>query len=343
MGITEIKDYAYPNARIRAMKSHLLDRKDFERACRIDSLSSFVGFLEDNGYVNLLDIKETEYTQNLIEENLLMHLIDNSKKIYELSHKRARNFMYERIMRHEINAIKWIINSKPQDRYSFRIALSDELKDMFSKLKDSVDIENIVDAFNGTRYETILNDALERYKKTNLIFTINIALDKYHFEKLFESMRTLNSNDRRIAAEIIGIEVDTINIMTVLRTRGMKNAEDYIIPHYHHLNNDILMDCMKSRDVDGIVERLSETAYSDVMKRGFNEYKKINSLFAFEKALKENFILFNKILLTRRIFMISTLLTFLNLKENEIENLRKIAVGINNQLTEKEIEDIIIY
>ncbi len=341
MAVTDIKDYAYPNARIRGMKSRLLERKDFERACGLDSLSSFLGFLEDYGYGKPSDVKELNH--EVIEQVLLKHLMDCSSMIHKLSSRRASVFMYERFMRYEYTAVKGIVNSRPRERMPFKSSLSPELRSRFNQLNEAQDLERLIDAFSGTKYEKIIRGALEDCEKTKLTFPINLAIDKYHYSKLFEGMKSLSGLDGKSAYEILGVEADTINIMTVLRTTGMEGSYKYIIPHFFRVGRGVLKDCVESRNAGDVVEKLSGTVYHELLSRSLDEYGKTNSLFVFEKSLKEHLLLFNRILLVKNIFNISTLLSYMTLKENEIENLRKIAVGLGNNLPEDEIREVLVY
>ncbi|MEA1925142.1 MAG: V-type ATPase subunit [Candidatus Altiarchaeota archaeon] len=341
MADVDVKDYAYPNARIRGMKSRLLDKKEFERGCGLDDLSAFVGFLEDNGYLELFDIKD--YSQGVVEHVLFTHLVENRRVICDLSCDRCKDFMCERVRRPEILAIKGLINSKPENRAPFEIALTAELRNRFTQLRDAQDMERLISLFEDTRYGEALNSAMEDYRKDKLTFHLILSLDKYHFSRLLTTMNSFGNTDRRLAYEITGAEADAINIMTSLRTLGMKDAKNYLLPHHHHIGWELLDDCIKSRDVADVLDKLSGTVYADSLNMGLKEYNETNSLFAFEKSLKQHFIMLNRMMLTTKTFNISTLLSFLVLKENEIDNLRRIAVGLSNNLPEDKIKKLLIY
>lgn len=341
MADINVKDYAYCNARIRGMKSHLLDKKEFERGCGLDDLSAFIGFLEDNGYLELFDLKE--HSQGAVERVLFNHLLENRRVICGLSCDRCRDFMCERVRRPEITAIKGLINSKPENRAPFEIALTDELRNRFNQIRDAQDMERLISLFEGTRYGDTLTSAMEDYRKNRLTFPLTISLDRYHFSRLLITMRSFENTDRRLAYEITGAEADAINIMTLLRTRGMKDAEKYLLPHHHHIGGELLDDCIKSRDVADVLDKLSETVYAAPLNLGLKEYSETNSLFAFEKSLRQYLVRMNRVMLATKAFNISTLLSFLALKENEIDNLRKIAVGLSNNLPEDRIKELLIY
>jgi len=341
MSIAQIKNYAYANARIRAMKSNLLSKADLERACRLEDLSSFMGFLEEHSYPELFDIKK--HTQKVVEHALHTHLVNNSNKIYSLTHDRAKPFMGARTNRNEINAIKGIINSKPQNREPFKVLLSRKMANGFSRVKDANDMEKLVTGFKGTKYEKILESVSEDYAKTNNIFLYSIMLDKHHFSLLYETMNLLDSSDKSKARDIIGLEVDTLNISTVFRTLGMENSADYIIPHYHKLRRQLIDECLRCKDVADVVSKMSDTQYGELLGNGLSVYEKTGSVFIFERVLKENLLLANRMLLVKNIFNIGVLLAFLNIKEAEILNLRRIAVGLNHKLPAEEIKDLVVY
>jgi len=341
MADINVKDYAYSNARIRGMKSRLLDKREFEKGCGLDDLSAFVGFLEDNGYLELFDLKE--HSQGVVEQILFRHLVENRRVVCGLSCDRCRDFMCERVRRPEITAIKGLINSKPGNRAPFEIALTDELRNRFNQIRDAQDMERLISLFEDTRYGQTLTSAMEDYRKDGLTFPLIISLDKYHFSRLLTTMNSFENTDRRLAYEITGAEADTINIMTSLRTLGMKGAKKYMLPHHHHIGRELLDDCIKSRNVADVLDKLSGTVYADSLNLGLKEYNETKSLFAFEKSLKKYFIRLNRMMLITKTFNISTQLSFLALKENEIDNLRKIAVGLSNNLPRDGIKELLIY
>jgi len=204
-------------------------------------------------------------------------------------------------------------------------------------------MERLISLFEDTRYDEALNSAMEDYRKNRLTFPLIISLDKHHFSRLLATMNSFESSDRRLAYQITGAEADAINIMTSLRTLGMKGAKNYLLPHHHHIDWELLDDCIKSRDVADLLDKLSDTVYADSLNQSLKEYNETNSLFAFEKSLKEYLIRMNRMMLITKTFNISTLLSFLALKENEIDNLRKIAVGLSNNLPGDEIKKLLIY
>jgi V/A-type H+-transporting ATPase subunit C len=159
-----------------------------------------------------------------------------------------------------------------------------------------------------------------------------------------KKVETLKGRDKEIAKQLIGIEIDAMNIMILLRTihwRG-KIDPDLIIPYFYHLSEKLVNECAKCDSLEDVITKLSKTPYGKILNQSLENYRQKRSLLSFELSLKKYCLEKNENFLRGDPFQIGTLLGYLKLKEVEIENLRAIAVGIENKLPEEEIEKLIL-
>ncbi len=326
--------YAYSNARIRGMKSFLLKPSDLEALIGARNLKDFVVLLEHTPYKEILSRLE-DTTPSNIEKLLMADLIETADKIVEMSP--CKSLLESMSKKYEIGCIKMILNAKvsniPIDRIKDRIFIESELLLKLMETEGSEDVINLlVEKYEG------LDEFIDKESEE---FPLNVVtgLDMYYFVKLRREVDGLSGGDREIASRLIDMEIDCINIMVILRAIYHKNnARKFIIPGH----NPSIEECIGLEDVMNVVSKLSDTVYGPVLTKASSIYTETNSLLPFELGLKKNLIEGYIGATMGNPFQIGTLLGFLKLKENEIENLRAICIGIENNMQADEIKELLI-
>lgn len=320
-----IQDYAYPNTRIRAMLPLLLKRGDMEALIQAKNLSEYLNHLAKS-YKELSSGNEREALENSLKRDLL----DTFDTIIRCSPGSSASLLKGVSERYEIEDIKIILRSKQGDG-KIEILPEDEF------------LSGLIQA----PAEGIRDILLRRYEGLNLeedasLFDIEISLDRYYFSGLQSALTKLGREDRKIASMVISMWIDTINIPVILRCLALKeDAKRFIIPD-GSLSVELMDECSALNDIQEIVSRLSNTAYGETLNISLNEYKKSNSLMHFELNLKKFFVDKNYRIMRENIFNIGASLGFLNLKRNEIENLRAVGIGISEGLTGKELREMVV-
>ncbi len=336
--------YSYANARIHGMRSNLLSEKQITAAVKFSSLNDFLAFLEDSPYKEALYATESKNPRD-IENALLSELIRTNKIVLDFAPKSAKIFLSEYFKRYEIQYLKNLLYSKAGERENFHESYTDsfsrKFSDLSAKLKETKNVEEVVIALERTNYG-FLRSHIEDYKTFNSVLPLILSLDTYYFGQLLSASKKMPSRDKDGAENIIGMEIDAANIMTLLRKLNTENIERFLILHSHRIPNNVISMCLKATSVEDVISKLSETTYSKILSDALDEFQKTNSLLSFELALKKYVLAKNKELSLGDPFYIGTLLSYLALKENEIKNLRVICTGIAHNLSKDEINDSIL-
>lgn len=337
--------YSYPNARIRGMKARLLSGKDFETALKSSSFKDYTLWLGNTSYKEILEgTKEAEIEK--IEAHLWKNLMKENEKIFSMTPNSAKEFMELRLRGYEILALKNLINLKAAEEegkdFYASFFTNKKIKQRAEKLKSTKDVSELIGLLADTEYGEILRAALEDYEKSKNPFHLTLALDNYYLGKLWKACEKLSSHDKIIARELIGLEIDMLNIMVALRTLGKENQEKYFLPCHYHLKKENLERCLKSKTIHELIGKLSESKYGKILNDALADYEKEKSLLPLELALKRNILKKNKVALQGDPFHIGTLLGYLKLKETEIDNLRITTVSISHGLSGEEFSNLLV-
>lgn len=327
--------YGYTNARIRAMKSFLLKKNKMIDIAMSKTLEEFVTKLDDTLYSKGLRTLKT-LTIDEIEIFFLSDLMTYYRKVLSIAPKHAKGFIetYTRIS--EINALKSIINSKfgpVEGVEKYDIFVSSKIKYMWDDMLNSKDINDLINLLMTTPYGKILKSVEKRDS-----FHLNLSMDRYYFEDLWNSIKTLSKKDKQVATEFVGLEIDIINILNALRACKIREnvSNEILIPIGFHLKPKELTKCSSIEDVISFCGY-----YSNIMKKALKKFEETSSLHVFEKMLKSIILERSRSVFSGPSFHIGILLGFLKMKEAEIQTLRGIALSIDNGLGEEDREDII--
>jgi len=344
---TEVINYAYPNARIKAMQSFLIPEKLLRAMTEARSVENLISHFEQTSYRD--EFRELESIDSItIERALLKNLVSTYEKMLKISPEKAIPVLNCISREYEIMLIKDILTAKIEsdvDENELKersFMLSDKIKVILPRIIEARSIEETINSFNRTEYRDVLKRGYESYLETNNTMSFSIALDEYYFSQLWRSTKNIKDRDGEITHKFIGIQCDVINIMTLLRSKFQKfDVKKFIIPLDYNLKHYI-DPCIKAENITEIVSILGKTPYGKIISDSITEADKKNPLLKVELNLKRYIAKVAKSYLVGYPFHIGTILGFLRLKEIEIKNLRAITVCIENELNPDEIRDMLV-
>lgn len=274
--MSELKRYAYINARLRAKLSLLLTDDYFMGLAASDSLSAAMALLRESKYDYLPalyeetgDIRTCENALYTAEVNLYRDLsgrVDKSLKpfinmltrFYEADNlKNLLRLWFDRKVRgRDIN---------PYTGYIFRERIEYDLP--IDSLINAEEISDVVTLLHGTPYmDPVARWASEAFRKGSL-FPVELGIDKTYYEALWESIGTLPRKDREPARISVGSSIDMINLNTIVRLKHFFEMEpekilDALIAGGNRLSRADLADFIGEDELD----------HYRLLKKKFPEY-----------------------------------------------------------------------
>lgn len=212
--------FAGINTKIRVLKSRLLKNQDYINLMEKKNVSEQVIYLRDNtvyhellqNIVNPNDIQQVEF-------ELKRYIIFQFEKIIRYFSNDYERFYRALMLRYEVEDLKVYLRA---------IGRQEEITNKIQFVKDNhykVDVDKILksnnlDEFIENLKGTIYYDALKPYKNEDddkIIFHMEMNLDRLYFRTLKMTSEDLGNVDRKIFENILGENVDLLNIEWIYR------------------------------------------------------------------------------------------------------------------------------
>jgi len=331
-------DAGYANARLRGMRSHLLPREFYERLMEAPDVAQMVKDLMETGYGPDLEGTVVHgFTAAVIDEALKENMIRAYRKVLSFVHPDARKLLSTLLGEWDVFNIKTILRgahnhvSFEEIKASFFPAgylAEDELEGL-ARIDD---VRAAVDtmAMWGLVYAMPLRRAFPDYARDNDLAPLELALD-LQYAQWASSRLTGETPDVEIARRVLGMQIDTTNLVMVFRLLKADmesvNAESYFREGGRVIKRELFLELARFSDVDEVIDRLKLTPYNDALDNAALRFLETNSIPVFERELEE--------LLMRRALMagikdphgVGVAIAYLYGKQNEITNLRIVVKG----------------
>jgi len=179
---------------------------------------------------------------------------------------------------------------------------------------------------------------------------LETALDKAVFKGILDEIKNLNRKDKKIATNIMGIEIDAINVKIILKFKALltnlDNIKENLMP-IALIDESILKSAIKEVDMKSTLQRflISVETKHQVYRNIFAKLVKesdspISRLeFILDKAPLE--MSFYELKKNLRYYNIGYILAFLTLKWAEIKNLRCIINAVARKIDSDQTLDLL--
>lgn len=233
--------YAYPNAKIRAMKGTLVSAEKFLALLNAVSYQEFLRILESTGYAAAL----RKYTGELpipVLTNILYKSLftDYEKTIHALTGETQKFFilLYQKYELINLKTILRGICSNVEPEQVAPLLLPTERYALFSKerLLTFRRVQEVVTHLRHTFFEYPLQQALRRYEEEQEFFPLEMALDLHYYQALWDEIRKLSHDEGAIIRKLIGMATDVINVSWIVRFKEQYHFSPEEILNYtiHH-------------------------------------------------------------------------------------------------------------
>jgi V/A-type H+-transporting ATPase subunit C len=348
--------YAYLNAKVRSMRARLLTKDNIYALLGSKEIEEVARLLEKYAYK--IDLKSGEINAIELERVIIRNFIKEIEEILRYSPEDVKNILVDLLKKFEIHNLKVILNAKEinmpfsdieQYLIPFR-ELNEELcKTLIEEAMNVEEIVELLELYGKSEYREILEEPLEEYRESGLLLPLEIALDKYIYQLLWEDASIFSGIDRKIINELLGAELDIINIKTAIRCKmhklELENAKKYFLPYGYIFRKEDLERIYALHTLDEMVNIFAVYPYRETLLNAFNIFKKEGDLLLLEVGFEKLLMNINKRILQKHPspFNIGVVMSYVNLKWMEVKNLRAIIIGKERKLPAERIERILIY
>jgi len=347
--------YNFIVTKIKAMYDKLLEKDIYIKLIKTRSIDEFIGILSKTAYNQYIkDVKEADL--QLIENIVLKSLFDDIMIIIKYSPKNVSNFMISFLDRFEIENIKVILKSlylgirtREIVRYIVPVPLGLTLDDYYDIFEKTNSIEDFIHLLSGTDYSDIIKKYLV-FNKENTYTFIDSALDRYVYLKLWIMKERLQKRlDKKIAEGFLGLEIDLLNIRTILRGKklglSLDDLREFIIPVYYAISEKDLANMFEYKDIESIFSLLNKTPYGYLLRNVLKDYRFRDSISLIDSEMMKLMIKFSREIIKKYYSYnhIGWLLSYINLKWIETKNLRILLYSIIENIPKEIIEKVVVF
>jgi V/A-type H+-transporting ATPase subunit C len=347
-------DYGYLNARIRGMKSRLLDRETLERLVLKPDFDSVMTELERTSYREEIEKASVRFSGiTRLETALRQDFTRAFRKI--LSYIRGEDAeTYIRILlsRWDVQNVKTILRGKnihaPATEILDCLVPAGELDDAtLAELVKQPDVKSVIDLMATWRipFARPLTLSFKEYLDRRDMSVLEYALDKFSFEHAMKAVKG-ETYDDLIMRQILTTEVDVTNVKTVFKlVRDRVPAEDadqFLLKGGISLDREKLRSMVRAGTLSGAVKLLVGTPFEFLGKVPEEVFAQ-EKISVLEKELDRYMIKRGVAMFFKDPLSIAMAVGYLWAKYNEVTNLRIIARCRLAEIPEKELRGELLH
>jgi len=321
-------------------------------------LDSVRSALLESPYQNEISkISKGEIDSISLEEALLENYVKTCENLIKFSSGNIRRLLLAVLRKFEISNVKAMLRAVKAN-----MAVEEAMKHIIpvgtldgnrcrAILVKAKTIEDIVNSFLDLEYGLIMRSVLAESERIEDLLPFEVALDKAVYQGILKSASKLKGMDKKIAKNVLGIEIEAINIKIILRCKAIgisqNHIKEYLMPTFL-INKKALETAIVATNMKSTVEYLLKEAeisnnsfYQDILLQIKKEIEKPLSRLEtiLEKAsLKTSLDMLKE---HTRYYNIGFILAFLNLKWVEVKNLRSIIKGSERKIPASRVKDFL--
>lgn len=333
--------YSYINAKIRSMKADILTSdqwdaligaRDMFAAIRILDATSYAELVQDFGEttspLEVERVLQTEFSNVLVE-------IEND---IPTSTQTLMTWITRKFQKEVVKSILRLFTTHSDRSTAERLFVPIEpfSTNLLFTLLELKDLQTLASHIPDQFFQLLIQDKIPQYEETGDLLVIEQALDASVLENLQREVQLQDGEDRESTLNIVGTEIDRINLMITLRTHFLGTSTDeavkLLIDAPYRLPLDICQRALMARNFEERIQTLQGSYYKDLISQSWEAYQQYQNLAVFEHN-------FNKYIRSESInallgypFHFGIVIGFLNLKWFEALNLKALMNGKADQL-----------
>ncbi len=336
--------FAALSTKLDAISGRFLQTEDYEALLHKERVIDIARYLKENThYADLLaDIDPDTVHRGDLNLSLARKIIEVTEKVaYFTSHK-YKEFIKALLIRYEVEDLKLILraisrseNVRSLDPLFIHSKKFSHLD--YEQLLSIQSIEDMVSLLRGTIYEEAFRSITQEDLEVRE-FHAEMNLDFVYFKNLLKRSDELSAEDRKILKELIGINIDLINIQWLYRAHK-----------YYRLSPEEVLNYTLPGGVKYKFSQLKELAYDEnpveaVISSVKHNYPKIvvkKDIYVERRTYQYLYDLFKKTNRENKM-NIAKLASVLHFLEYEIRDIITIIEGIRYDVPVEDMKDFLI-
>jgi len=339
--------YDYGNARLRAMKSRLLPRRELDTLVETGSLQGLISALTKTAYRKPVEAALARTSGMVCVAEALRHdLVDTLGKVRKFFDGQVGEMVAILLRIYDIHNLKTIFRGLSKQAMTGEVLSTllpiGELKDdVLSELASVPSPRAAIDMLVslGLPFARPLLKLRAEHPGAG-VPEMELALDQWFFKQTYAYLQGIHHTGN-VLYSAMNLEADLINLLTILRFAHAPGERKFLNEWFHtdkldhlfvgpgNLSFVSLSHAGNQITVNAAVETLGKTQYEAPLKTGVRAYTHSVLLSDIEKQLKRFRLAWMSKQIDKDPLGIGVLLGYQALKVNEVSNIRWIAQGIN--------------
>lgn len=328
-------EYSAVAAKLRAMRSRFLSSGDYDELLNKKSVTEVCAYLKGTaGYSDTLEgINEREMHRGVMELLLEQDMMDEYIRLYDFVDRKKRELIKYWFQRFEIaflnREMRYIYTHEERSADTVNQSRFDAFFETHTKINrelmlNAKSLSDCVAACQDTPYA----QSLMRAENLDAdFFSIAMLLDSTYYTDFWSTIKKLKGADRELMENLIGVNVDMLNLMWIYRGKkyyGFKNEIiiTYLLPIHQRLNTQTIARLAFTDSVEQFVDEVRRsTGYGELFD-GLEEGK------IPEENYRQMYYRLSKKIFVSNTQSLAAIYAYLNLKEKEINDITTITEGI---------------
>ncbi len=327
--------YGYSNARVKAMKGALLKGTIQDELIRVGSVEAMIELLQKTDYKQDLADAALNYDGSaIISAAASQNFARVVRRLVKVTPAEDRKALRALLIRWDLINLKTLLHAKKLDRGY------DEVRHLLYNvggLRES-DFKKILKSDEETILRELrrsaIGDAFEGIKVQGNMFTyIESDIDSKIYKRIDNVLAKVGGREIGYIRDILRKEIDARNIMIIERLKKHNREIDLI--EGGTLSSALVGHCKDAKDIQQVANLVRHKFHKlDVPAEA--------TITDLEIALDRSVANMKKYAFGKEVLSLGVIIGFLLLKEEEINNLRKIAKGKEYGFTENEIRAMLV-
>jgi len=284
--MTSIGKYGQINAKLRAMRSNLLEKDIFQKLINTPDLKELI--------LNLTNIRFSEFIDDKNPDPVSLEYSVTLENVHQWKHLR-KDCTHELVQiidyfieEYELRKLKHILRLWYRNKQFDTPLLNEKIRYDYSvsDILESENIHNVIDKLAHTPYHPILLNNLPKFDQMNSVFPFEVSLDKDYYKRLWNLTDYFGKRDREISRKMLGIEIDLLNLELITRLKDFYNVPasslaEYLINKVNDGEKTFIQSIDHTRSAQQILEEI--VGENRVKRLGNLDYN--NKTAFFEDAL----------------------------------------------------------
>ncbi len=348
-----IRTYGFINAKLRARISMLLNEEKIQQLLQARTLNETLGLLRETQYEVVDEVYRRTGDLKLGELELFKIEVGIYEEIARYVEGALLRVVRALLLRYEIdtlkNAIRLFFDRNIRNRsiedtryYVYREKILHDIS--IDDILGANRVEGITEALKQSPYKAIIEANWDSVEKTQSLFALEIAFDRFYYQNILNETAHLSQTDRRVVERLIGVEIDLLNIYWITRYIGFYNISSdrlhtIILPGGHNLSAGTIEDALRAENVAHFLQTLLKSNYPGVsMLLSADTHDNTSRLLLIERLLEQIMIHEVKKTLSGYPFTIGIILSYYLLKRNEVRKIQTILNAKQYELSPDRIK-----